>query len=199
MDLNGDIGTNMFSNINVSVSANTLNQGTAVPSVNITSTTDVKSGGYRLNYDGSQWQLTRLSDGNTVSGPGPLTMDGMSVDVSAGTPIATDSFLINPARDAAEQFDLLVSDPRKIAVASAIAIDTPSANNGDAVLEGLQANSSTGLPFVGNISLTFDPDALGVGVPGYIVTGGPGGTIAYDPATESTGKNIYLCQSGYFF
>jgi flagellar hook-associated protein 1 FlgK len=59
-------------------------------------------------------------------------------------------------------------------------------------------SNTTNLPLAAPITLTYDPNALGVGVPGFIVTGGPGGTLAYNPATESAGKTFTFAAHGGF-
>ena len=42
------------------------------------------------------------------------------------------------------------------------------------------------------VTLTFNPDALGAGIPGFDVTGIAGGPLAYDPTSESNGKSFSL-------
>jgi len=200
MDLNGDLGTDVFRPVAVPVVDNPLNTGTSVPAVTLTDVTEVRASNYEVSYDGSTWHLTRVSDNTSVSGAGPLVLDGISVDVSVGSAAAGDSFVFNPARAAASGFGLVVTDPRKIAAAAPVSAETSTTNSGSATLTGLSIDTSgpTGLPLSSAITLTFDPDALGAGIPGFTVSGGPGGIspLAYDPVTESGGKTFTLGSTG---
>ncbi len=199
VDLYGDMGTNFFGDTVVSVSGDTRNLGTTAPAVTLSDTTQIRASNYELAYDGSQWQLTRLSDNTSVSGAGPLTLDGLSVDVSSGLPAAGDRYVLNPARDAASTFSLAIADPRRIAAAGPLLVSSSLANTGSAELRDLAVAATNTLPLIGSITLSYNPDALGVGVPGYDVSGGPGGTIAYDPSTESAGKSFSFAGIGIDF
>lgn len=199
MDLNGDMGGNFFKPGSVQVAGNTGNGGTSAPSGTLTDVTELRASDYLLAFDGAQWELTRLSDNTSVTGAGPLVLDGMSIDVTTGTPSAGDRFIINPARTAAANFGLAITDPRKIAAASPVISETTLANAGAGLISEVTVSAVNNLPLAGPITLTFNPDALGAGVPGFDVTGGPGGTIAYDPATENAGKTFNFATEGLTF
>lgn len=199
LDLNGAMGTNFFNTGAIGVSANTLNAGSAAPSVTLNDVSQLRASDYLVNYDGAQWTLTRRSDNTSVSGAGPLVLDGMSVDVSAGVPVAGDSFVVNPARNAGSTFSLGITNARSIAAAAPVSVNSTLANSGNATVSGVTISPSHTLPLAGPITLTFSPDALGVGIPGFVVTGGPGGTLAYDPATESAGKTFNFAGLGISF
>lgn len=199
VDLDGNMGSNFFGDTPLSVAGDTRNTGTTAPTVVINDVTQIRASDYSLAYDGSQWQLTRMIDNTNVSGAGPLVLDGLTVDVSAGAPVAGDNFVLNPARSAASTFSLSISDPRKIAAAGPLLTSSTLSNAGTAELNDTVVAATNTLPLGGPITLTFNPDALGAGVPGYDVIGGPGGTIAYDPATESSGRNINFAGIGISF
>ncbi len=199
VDLNGVLGGNIFAPTAISVAPEGFNAGTSGPVVTLTDASEVRASDYSLDYDGTQWQLTRLSDSTSVSGAGPLVLDGMSVDVSAGVPVSGDSFRINPGHDAAVNFAMAISDPRKIAAASPVIADTPLANVGIGILTDLKVAASNTLPLAAPISLTFNANAGGAGIPGFDVVGGPGGSILYDPATEGAGKAFTFATEGVSF
>ncbi len=201
MDLNSELGGLMFNQNSISVIDRSTNAGTADPSVSLDDYTEVRPSEYNLAYDGIQWHLTRMSDNTSVSGAGPLSLDGMTVDVSVGTPSTGDSFRFNPAREAGAGFDFVINDPRKIAAASPISVIENVANTGTASVSDIQVDATNTLPFASSVVVTFNPDAMGAGVPGFDVTGGPGGLgpYAYDPATESDGKTITLGTTGVSF
>ena len=199
MDLNGAMGGSFFESGTISIAGSVNNTGSAIPIATLNDVSSIRASDYSLVYNGSQWQLTRLSDNTSVSGAGPLILDGLSIDVSTGLAATGDSFILNPARTAAANFTLAISDPRKIAAAAAVITNTTLANAGISVLSELTVAADNTLPLAGPVTLTFNPDALGAGVPGFDVVGGPGGTLAYDPATESAGKTFTLAAIGLSF
>lgn len=199
MDLNDQTGGDFFSTGGIFPRAHTANGGSAIPAVSLTDVGQLRASDYLLNFDGTQWHLTRKSDNTSVSGAGPLSLDGMTVDLSAGVPAAGDSFLLKPSRDAANTLDLAVTDPRKIAAADLVSATVTGSNLGNGRLEDLTVDPVNGLPVGAPITLTFNPDALGPGVPGFDVVGGPGGTLGYDPATENGGKTFVFPAEGFSF
>lgn len=199
MDLENQPGNDIFSVGGIPARANVSNTGTAAPAVTLNDVGQLTASDYSLHFDGGQWHLSRLSDNTTVSGMGPLSIDGMTVDLSTGTPATGDSFLLQPARDAANAVKMAISDPRKIAAAGRLTSNIPMTNTGSVDLSKITVDYSNSLPMAGPVTLTFNPDALGPGVPGFDVSGGPGGTIAYDPASESAGKEFTFAAEGFSF
>lgn len=198
-DLDGNMGSSFFSSVPIPVSGDTQNVGTSAPSVVINDVSQVRASDYTLAFDGAQWQLTRVSDNTSISGVGPLILDGLTVDVSSGVAVAGDNFVLNPARSAASTFATTISDPRKIAAAHPLLTNSAIGNAGNGELQNTIVAIPNTLPLASSISLTFNPDALGLGVPGFDVVGGPGGVISYDPATESAGKSFNFAGIGISF
>lgn len=198
LDLNGNLGQDLFASAEIPVTPKTTNAGTVVPVASLTDVSQVRASDYQVTYDGSQWHMTRLLDNTSIAGAGTLSLDGIEVDVSSGVPSAGDSFILNPARSASANFALQITDPRKIAAASAVTSSVSSGNAGDGKIDAVTVAATNTLPLASPVTLTFNPDALGVGVPGFDVTGGPGGIgpLAYDPATESAGKSLALGATG---
>lgn len=199
MDLYGNMGGAFFNTGTIDVAAHTLNAGTGAPAVTLNDVSQLRASDYLVGFNGAQWTLTRRSDNTSVSGAGPLVLDGLSVDVSSGAPVAGDSFLFNPSRSAGNSFSLAIADPNRIAAAAPVATTTAIGNTGTGELSGITIAATNTLPLAGPISLTFNPNALGAGVPGFDVVGGPGGTLAYDPATESNGKTFTFAGIGISF
>ena len=84
-------------------------------------TGNLKPSDYRLDYNGSTYSLTRLSDNTLITLPGtfpgtPASVDGMTI-TQAALPTGVSSFLIRPAFDAAKKMTALITDPVKIAAA----------------------------------------------------------------------------------
>lgn len=191
LDLNGNSGQDFFNDFAITPVDARDNSGSATVSVGYTDITQMAADEYELSFDGTDWTLSNLSTGAEQVGAGPFAVDGLSVSIS-GAAAAGDRFRIQPGRDAAEQFSLGVTDPRAIAAASALRSDQPVSNQGSASIDGINATDGSALPLAANITLTFNPDALGPGVPGFDVSGVAGGPLAYDPSTEGAGATLTL-------
>lgn len=153
----------------------------------------LKGSNYRLDYDGSKWQLTRLADGEVVdSGTGLLEADGLLVDVSGLT--AGDSFLIRPTRNVIDGMSVLLDRPSQVAAASPLIVreateaNGQASNGGTAQIGKLTITSTDNLqPLsgVGPFTLTYDAATTA-----FKVTDAGGnaiGTIDYNPATDAEG------------
>ncbi len=192
MDLQGLPGGNFFRPLEPAVSGSAANTGTATVTASLADVSALTGADYRLSFDGSQWTLRNQQTGASQTGAGPtFSIDGVGISIG-GTAAAGDSFLIQPVAQGANLFAVAVGNPASIAVASPVRSSVGSGNLGDAGLAGLAVDNVAGLPLSGAISLTFNPDALGAGVPGYDVSGIAGGPIAYDPATDSGGVEVTL-------
>lgn len=160
---------------------------------------------YRVEYLAGTYTVTRLSDNTVVGSSAVLPMDltateGFSIS-AAGTSISDgDTFLLRMVGNGARDFAVELNQTSQIAAAAPLRSRIAIANTGDAKISQGSVGNTTGLPLGAPITLTYDPDALGVGIPGFTVTGGPGGTLAYDPATESSGKSFtFAGYGGYTF
>lgn len=125
-DLNGDAGTDFFSYTGATTVGNTKNTGTADVSVAYKDTTAVKASDYTMAYNGTSWDVTRVSDGAKItptagtdsSGNPTMEFDGLSVSVS-GTPSTNDSFTIKTVSNVAGSMGVAITDSSLIAAASA--------------------------------------------------------------------------------
>lgn len=199
IDLLSNQGGQFFTAPTATITARSGNLGTSTPALTVVDATAVRASEYRLTHDGTQWHLQRMSDGTTVNGSGVLTLDGMSVDTTVGIPLSGDTFSFNPAREAVQQLSVLVRDPQKIAAASALRSTTAGGNGGNGKLESVQVSDSTLLPLPSNLTIAFNANALGDGVPGFVLSGAVTGTLAYNPALEGAGKDFTLTGLGISF
>lgn len=136
-DLSGTAGGLFFTDIGTSSPVVLPNQKNNPASGNFTVTIDdvnaLKASDYRLNYDGTNYTVLRMSDKSVVySGaglPGTIASEGITLSLT-GSVTAGDSFLVRPTRYAAGQTGLLVTDPADIAAAAS---GTASGNNANAL------------------------------------------------------------------
>jgi flagellar hook-associated protein 1 FlgK len=118
---------------------------------------------YMVEYDGSNYVVTRLSDQQeTVISPFPQleaqTIDGVDFDIS-GTAARGDSFIVKPTINGASGFAVALQDRSKIAAAAPFTTSMPNTNKGTAkISEGfvdaayLEPGNAITAPF----TLTFD-------------------------------------------
>ncbi len=203
-DLNGNLGADFFTAIDTTsplAAASALNSGTGAVSVTVGNPSVLGTSDYLLGYDGANYTVTRLSDNASVySGaafPATLASEGLNLSL-AGAPAAGDRFLIRPTRAAASAFGLSVSDPRLVAAGAPMRTAATTGNAGSARISAGTVTNTNNLPLATTITLTFDPNAGGAGVPGFVVGGGPASPILYDPATESGGKSFSFATHGGF-
>ncbi|MDP2869633.1 MAG: flagellar hook-associated protein FlgK [Methyloversatilis sp.] len=200
-DLNGAMGTNVFNVLAGSALPANTNSTVAAALVNVTisNSSELTTSDYRLNFDGATYTLTRLSDNQswsaaTLGGLPPAgSPQGFTLDSGATTLASGDSFLIQPTRNGGSDIRTVIADPRMLALAMPISTTAALANTGNASISAGAVSSTTGLPLGGPITLTFDATTNV-----FNVVGGPGGTIAYNPATESAGKSFTFAGQGGF-
>jgi flagellar hook-associated protein 1 FlgK len=128
-DLDGQLGEDLFQVGAPVILPHRGNAGSATLTASITQAGALTLADYEARYDGSQWQITRLSDGTQTSGSLPLALDGFTLDLT-GTPAAGDRFLIQPTAGAAGSLTVALDDPRQLAAASPLRTSAALTNTG---------------------------------------------------------------------
>jgi len=136
-DKNGQLGTAFFGTGSPQIISNTNNSATGAISASISSVSSLTTSDYKLQYNGTNYLVTRLSD-NTVQtfASLPQTVDGVTLSVTSALTTG-DSFIIEPTRTGASQFSVLISDPAKVAAASPVRASSSAANTGGASVSSL--------------------------------------------------------------
>ncbi|OTQ58759.1 flagellar hook-associated protein FlgK [Gilliamella sp. A7] len=117
VDVNGDPGEKLFDYHKPTSIANNQNQGNATVKMDYNSVTEVKASDYKIEFNGNDWVVTRLSDNQQITpqvSDGKLVFDGLSIEIT-GNAVAGDSFLLKPVADVASSLQLLVKDVNKLA------------------------------------------------------------------------------------
>ncbi len=185
MDLNGAIGTDMFELGTATVLPNANNAvKTTVATATIDDASALTTSDYKLQFDGTNYTLTRLSDNQQVIAPVPaasasypltFSAEGFSVSINAAMG-ANDSFTIQPTRNAATGFDMAISDPAKIAAASPARADAVAGNTGSATASLTNVTAPFAIP-TGKITATFDgTNYVFTDADGTVLAGTPPGT-----------------------
>jgi flagellar hook-associated protein 1 FlgK len=137
LDLNGQLGANLFSVGAPQATASSNNTDATTASVSITDTGALTPDNYVLAYNAGAYTLTDTTTGTSVvpAGAGtvasPLTAAGLSI-VLSGTPASGDQFLIQPTAQAASTIQVALTNPSQIAAAGAVATSASDSNTGSA-------------------------------------------------------------------
>lgn len=204
LDLNNELGGDFFGFTGVTelatAAASTRNTGTAQITYQITDVSALTASDYRINYDGANYTVVRMSDNSligTYAGPTiDIPEEGLSLTVT-GAAVAGDSFELRPTRSAARDIRFLIDDPKLIAAAAPLRATETITNLGSAELNALDvtATVNTDLATVlanGDVTLTYDDT-----IPDYVLGGALSGNLssAYDPVTDS--YNLGLIDPDY--
>lgn len=136
-DAKGNPGKPFFTFGSPAVLENARNSGTANMSVSIDSSKDVKASNYSVTYDGTNWNVTRLSDNATINATvtdDGLQFDGLTVDIT-GIPENRDSFIIKPVDNTITNMKLAIHDESELALASDPTAGISDNRNGQKLLD----------------------------------------------------------------
>ncbi|MFN5029783.1 MAG: flagellar hook-associated protein FlgK [Burkholderiales bacterium] len=162
-NMNGAAGQALFTLPAPVAMPSALNTGTGAISVSVAAASGLKPSDYRIDYNGSQYTITRLQDGTkSTTAALPVTLDGIAITLT-GTPAAGDSFQLQPVRNAAAGIKLAFSDPRTLA----FGLSNASGDNRNALALAAVAEQVTlgGLTFsqaLGEISAKVGATARGL-------------------------------------
>lgn len=143
-DQNGNLGTNFFTVGTPTVNLATTNTGNAVVTAAITNTSALTASDYSLQYDGTNYNLTRLSDSTVVYSGGsfpPASVDGVQLTLASGSMNTGDSVLIRPTYAGASSVGLAFTDITKLAFAAPIRTVAPATNTGTGTISAGTVNT----------------------------------------------------------
>ena len=137
-DANGDKGGKLFDFGSPAVLSNGKNTGSASVTATMTDSTKVQATNYKVEYNGTDWTITRLSDNTSFTAKpdasGNLSFDGLNVKIS-GSANNKDSFIVKPVNDVIVNMDVAISDESKLAMASAKGSGESDNTNGQKLLD----------------------------------------------------------------
>jgi len=126
------------------------NTGTASLTLQVSDPSQVQASDYDVSFDGSNYTVTRRLDQQVVSGatgfaaadvatPPGVTFDGVTLQLTLGTPLAGDRFVLQPVASAAQNMRAVLSSPKGLAAAAPFVASMGSANTGTATVASLAA------------------------------------------------------------
>lgn len=190
-DLTGSLGSAFFTAPSPAVTNNSANTGSGVLSATLANAQNITVSDYQLTYTGTvgaEYELTRLTDSaqTTITAAqlsAGYTVDGVTYQLSSGTPAAKDSFTIQPTRDAASEIGLNPGvTTSSIAAAAPIITAATLANTGSGKISAGIVNAPND-----KVSLTFTSattfDVLDNTTGATLASGvgyTPGGNISYN-------------------
>lgn len=137
-DANGVKGGKLFDFGSPAVLSNGKNTGSASVTATMTDSTKVQATNYKVEYNGTDWTITRLSDNTSFTAKpdtgGNLSFDGLNVKIS-GSANNKDSFIVKPVNDVIVNMDVAISDESKLAMASAQGSGESDNTNGQQLLD----------------------------------------------------------------
>ncbi|WP_422419724.1 flagellar hook-associated protein FlgK [Pseudomonas sp. GZD-222] len=146
IDKNGEFGAALFNNINSPelISQRSIakagNTGNGMLDVVIKDTGKLSTSDYQVTFTSATgYSVKKLPDG-TAMGPYDITddpapvIDGFSLNLNSGAAQAGDSFKITPTRNAASNLDTVLTDPKRLALASPLTATSGSGNKGTGII-----------------------------------------------------------------
>ena len=196
LDLNGNAGGNLFNLGSIPAGlAAASNTGTAtltasVQSSPVSGTTSFAASDYEVTFtSGTAGNIVRLSDGQVsafnLAVTNPAQVDGLDIQIGAGSAAAGDRFLLKPFSTAPGSIARACSPPRSLAMAARVAASAGINNTGDGAVVSLAARSN---PAPAAVTLTFTGPGTytrsDTGATPYTNT--PGQAIEYDMVPPAT-------------
>ncbi|AVV85980.1 flagellar hook-associated protein FlgK [Shewanella putrefaciens] len=173
LDLNGQVGANIFRDINDPlmslgrVGGYSNNTGNATLGVNIDDTRLLTGGSYELSFTApASYELRDTETGGIT----PLTLNGstleggagFSINIKAGAMASGDRFAIRPTAGAANGITVEMTDPKGIAAASPkITADAANSGNTQVKLTQITNRSAANFPITGSeLTIQLDTTAI---------------------------------------
>jgi len=214
IDLDGNLGGNFFKDIHAYVGYDTRNSPSSTVKIDavVVDAAKLTTSDYDINYNGTDFIVTRASDGATTTiAPYPQTqpqvIDGVAFSITgaAGGP---DHFLVRPTYNAAQDFGVELKDRNKIALGAPVSTSVPTANTGTGKISAGAVNSNYLLP--GNqlatpVTLTYNsatnqlsgfPTAVDVTVNGTTTTYPAGTPVPYTAGATMAFQGIEINITG---
>ncbi len=208
-DLNGNPGGDFFNVGAPSVQASTNNTGTAVAAAQIANPAALTASDYTLRFDGTNYSLTRESDGTTTTYASmPQTVDGVTFSLASGAMAAGDRFRISPTANGASSLGVAITDPAAVAAATPIRTGSSSANTGTASLGSAKVLAGyPAAPLAAPVSLTYNAGSatlsgfpatapVTVTVNGVATTYPPATPVPYTSGATISFNNMSFVTSG---
>lgn len=111
-------------------------------------TSSLTTDNYELTFDGTFYTLRNLTYANVVaqSMVPHFEIDGMVINLETGSAMVNDTFIIQPTRNGAHDFQLLINNMNDIALGAPIRVNGDLNNRGDGQILFSKITNATGIP-----------------------------------------------------
>ncbi|MET3051292.1 flagellar hook-associated protein FlgK [Pseudomonas alkylphenolica] len=146
IDKNGEFGAALFNNINSPelISQRSIakagNAGNGSLDVIIKDTGKLSTSDYQVTFTSATgYSVKKLPEGTDmgtfdINDDPPKVIDGFTLKLNSGGMSAGDSFKITPTRNAASNLDTVLTDPKRLALASPLTATSGSGNQGTGII-----------------------------------------------------------------
>ena len=191
-DASGAPGGNFFAPLSMlAVAARTNGNAATSASVTLADAAQLQSSDYRLDYDGTNYRLTRLADDTSWTSATPsFTQDGLNITLANTPPAAGDQFMIRPFAAASRDLTMAVQRGSEVAAANPVQVTMPATNLGSLVVDDLAVVAGTPPAPLRNPNLTNAVSVVFTSASAYEIRSGAtvlssgtyasGGTIAFN-------------------
>ena len=161
VDQYGERGQDLFNIGSPSVAASGYNSGSADLQISATDLDTMDGASFQLRFNGTLWQATKAANGEALpmSGSGsaadPFVVNGISLVLAGGAAATNDAFLVKPAAGLAGSISVAISDPARLAAASAVQGNASLANTGSGQMSAVQVIDSANPALTGTAQVSF--------------------------------------------
>ena len=146
IDKNGEFGAALFNDINSPelISQRSIakagNTGNGMLDVVIKDTGKLSTSDYQVTFTSATgYNVKKLPEGTDmgtfdINDDPPKVIDGFTLKLNSGGMSAGDSFKITPTRNAASNLDTVLTDPKRLALASPLTANSGSGNQGTGII-----------------------------------------------------------------
>ena len=163
LDSNKKAGTDFFKIPTPETNASSNNIGNAVVNTTLTDVSALTSSNYKLQYNGTQYTVTRISDNVAQSFTTlPQKVDGLQFSVASGSMTSGDSYLIRPTFNGASGIDVAIKNIAQLAIgAPAVSAANNVANTGTGSFSTAVAESGySASPLIAPITFSYNSGSL---------------------------------------
>ena len=144
---------------------NLSNTGTGVVNYSISDAAALTISDYEVRFDGTDYQVFRLSDNAqlaTIAGAGPFSTNVDGIDISVGgAAVLGDSYFIRPTKDGATNMSTLINDPARLAMASPVRSTVNVGNLGSADISQATVTDASNGNLTHTVDIFFNPATPG--------------------------------------
>ncbi len=178
MTLDGQLAGDFFRMPELPVTAARSNSASGLPDLSLLDANALRASDYELRFDGSDWQLRRLSDGVAIASLAPGAVhdfDGLRLDLTNVTAEAAgDSYRLQPMRVSAD-LGVAINQPRQVGAALPIQVQPDMGNQGNVQVQQLRISDPTDADLRTPLNIVFSAGE-------YLVDGNP---VPLDPSGDT--------------